>query len=194
MNNIICKKLVLLGDSAVGKSSIINMYIKKKFSLDEVSTIGAMYHSRKINIDNKILKLDIWDTAGQERFNSLVPLYYRNSDIILLVYDVNIYSSLLRVIDLYKEVVVLSNNPLIILVGNKIDLSNNIQQVVNKADEFAKEHNIMSFKVSAKNNIMIDELFQEIIIKVPKEDTKKNNFKNINLYENKDKTSCCYLI
>lgn len=199
MNNIICKKLVLLGDSAVGKSSIINVYIRKKFNLDEVSTIGAMYSSNKFVIDNNVLKLDIWDTAGQERYNSLVPLYYRNADIVLLVYDVTCYDSLLRVIDLYKEVSNLSNDILFFLVGNKMDLLQN-NMVINKAEEFAKKNNIISYKVSAKNNHMINELFQEIVIKVPKENTiknmhcnKLNNGKNIKLTD-KDTSTCCYII
>ena len=86
-------KFVLVGDSAVGKSSIANRYISNDFYEFQEPTIGAAFMSKKLNIDDKEIKLEIWDTAGQERYRSLAPMYYRNASVAIVVYDITKASS-----------------------------------------------------------------------------------------------------
>ena len=90
-------KIVLLGDSSVGKSSIVNRYIKRKFSNKYITTIGASFYSKNIHLkNNKLIKIQIWDTGGSERFKSISNIYYRNADGALLIYDVINENSLLN--------------------------------------------------------------------------------------------------
>ena len=81
-------KLVLLGDTGVGKSSIVLRFVANNFKLDEDATIGASYMSKMLHIDDKTIKFNIWDTAGQERYQSLAKMYYRDANAAILVYDI----------------------------------------------------------------------------------------------------------
>ena len=81
-------KVAILGDLSVGKSSIITRFVHDKFEDFVSSTIGAAFISKKITIDDKIIKLDFWDTAGQERYRSLIPMYYRDAAVVIIVYDI----------------------------------------------------------------------------------------------------------
>jgi small GTP-binding protein len=83
-------KVVLIGDSGVGKSNLLSRFTKNEFSLESKSTIGVEFATRSIHVDDKIVKAQIWDTAGQERFHSLGAAFYRGADCCVLVYDVNV--------------------------------------------------------------------------------------------------------
>ncbi|KAI8322252.1 ras-domain-containing protein [Martensiomyces pterosporus] len=116
-------KVVLLGEAAVGKSSLVLRFVNDEFQENKEPTIGAAFLTQKVRLDDAVLKLDIWDTAGQERFHSLAPMYYRNAQAAVVVYDITRESSLDRAKSWIKELQRQANpNIVIALVGNKLDL------------------------------------------------------------------------
>ena len=154
--------IITLGDSGVGKTSIINRYITNKFEDNMTSSIGLNFSYKEIHFNNKdkiILKLV--DTAGQEKYRSLTKSYYKNTDAVLFVFSMNdkdSFDSIRFWIDLFKY-----NNTKDApkyLVGNKNDLEINIDQSL--IDEFMKENKVPFISISAKENNNIDELFEEI--------------------------------
>lgn len=150
-------KVVLLGASSVGKSTLIDRIVLDKFVQNE-TTIGAAFHQMYLNGH----KLNIWDTAGQERYLSIIPIYYRNTDIVILVYDLGSISTVSRALyyfnKLKKE---LGNNINCIIVGNKKDLINEqelmlIKRYINKT--FENKTNTEFKYVSSKTGENIKEL------------------------------------
>lgn len=217
-------KLVLLGDSSVGKSSIVNRFVKDTFDEFRESTIGAAFLSQSIKIkdlntnQDVIIKFEIWDTAGQERYKSLAPMYYRNANAALVVYDITMADSLLKAkswVNELKEKVGNNNgdnNLVIHLVGNKLDLVEDDPEKravsIEDALEYCKDENLLFKEVSAKTGSNIKEVFQTIGEKLyeikQKELSKGNNSDNINSNQNNgeinislprpstnDSTSCC---
>ncbi|KAJ5092788.1 hypothetical protein N7456_008649 [Penicillium angulare] len=118
-------KLVLLGEAAVGKSSLVLRFVNNDFQENKEPTIGAAFLTQKCTLPSRTIKFEIWDTAGQERFASLAPMYYRNAQAALVVYDVTKPSSLTKakhwVAELQRQA---SPGIVIALVGNKLDLTN----------------------------------------------------------------------
>ncbi|KAE8268562.1 hypothetical protein A4X09_0g3782 [Tilletia walkeri] len=116
-------KLVLLGEAAVGKSSVVLRFVQNDFQENKEPTIGAAFLTQKAALNDKVIKFEIWDTAGQERFHSLAPMYYRNAQASAVVYDVTKASSFEKAKSWVKELQRQANpNIVIALVGNKIDL------------------------------------------------------------------------
>ncbi|KAF2742793.1 ras-domain-containing protein [Sporormia fimetaria CBS 119925] len=117
-------KLVLLGEAAVGKSSLVMRFVNNDFQENKEPTIGAAFLTQKCNLPTRTIKFEIWDTAGQERFASLAPMYYRNAQAALVVYDITKPSSLTKaqhwVAELHRQA---SPGIVIALVGNKADLA-----------------------------------------------------------------------
>ncbi|KAJ2079702.1 Vacuolar protein sorting-associated protein 21 [Coemansia sp. RSA 988] len=111
------------GEAAVGKSSLVLRFVNDEFRENKEPTIGAAFLTQKVRLDDSVLKLDIWDTAGQERFHSLAPMYYRNAQAAVVVYDITRASSLDRAKAWIKELQRQANpNIVIALVGNKLDM------------------------------------------------------------------------
>jgi Ras-related protein Rab-5C len=155
-------KIVLLGDSSVGKSSIVNRYIKRKFSNKYITTIGASFYSKNIHLkNNKLIKIQIWDTGGSERFKSISNIYYRNADGALLIYDVTNENSLLNLNFWIQELKNNVNDLVIGIVGNKIDVNENLKNVsFVKCLDFAKKNGIFICKeISAKSGFGVDDVF-----------------------------------
>uniref|UniRef100_A0A0G4FVA3 Ras-related protein Rab-1 n=1 Tax=Chromera velia CCMP2878 TaxID=1169474 RepID=A0A0G4FVA3_9ALVE len=156
-------KLLFLGDSAVGKSSLLQRYCDDKFTTAHVLTIGVDFKTKTIRSGNKQLKLQIWDTAGQERFRTLTPTYYRSANGVILVYDITNYETFdnlkfwMKNLQDYGEKSVQK-----ILIGNKCDLE--AQRVVKreKGEELAQQFGIPFFETSAKDNMNVGEAFQSI--------------------------------
>jgi small GTP-binding protein len=153
-------KVVMLGDSRVGKTSIISRQILGHEPDLQTPTIGCHCTQIRVPVEGKEVILQVWDTAGQEMYRSLVPVYLRNVRAALLVYDVterDSFQSLGHWHDILHEAV--GPNVAIFIVANKIDLSN--QAVVDdvQADQFAEVHNGRFFKVSAVTGIGLNELF-----------------------------------
>ncbi|WVQ77046.1 hypothetical protein IAR50_006725 [Cryptococcus sp. DSM 104548] len=116
-------KLVLLGEAAVGKSSLVLRFCSGDFDENTSPTIGAAFLTQKCRLENRVVKFEIWDTAGQERFHSLAPMYYRNAQAAVVVYDITKASSLEKAKAWVKELQRQANaNIVIALVGNKSDL------------------------------------------------------------------------
>lgn len=158
-------KLVFLGSCGVGKSSIVRRFVKDVFDQHSDSTIGAAFSSKTINN----IQLNMWDTAGQERFESLMPMYYRDTDIALVVFDVGEMHTLDKAIEwinkLYKELSkpIDQYNPIIVLIGNKIDMSRSSLDIINRAQEYSESRDIKLFTVSAKSGLGITKMFEEIV-------------------------------
>jgi len=116
-------KLVLLGEAAVGKSSVVLRFVSNEFQPNKEPTIGAAFLTQKCRLEDRVLRYEIWDTAGQERFHSLAPMYYRNAQAAVVVYDVTKATSLEKAKSWVKELQRQANpNIVIALAGNKIDL------------------------------------------------------------------------
>ncbi|KAG8749632.1 hypothetical protein FRC14_001217 [Serendipita sp. 396] len=116
-------KLVLLGEAAVGKSSVVMRFVNNEFQANKEPTIGAAFLTQKCRLEDRVLRYEIWDTAGQERFHSLAPMYYRNAQAAVVVYDVTKAASLEKAKSWVKELQRQANpNIVIALAGNKIDL------------------------------------------------------------------------
>ncbi|PIA14347.1 ras-domain-containing protein [Coemansia reversa NRRL 1564] len=131
-------KVVLLGEAAVGKSSLVLRFVNDEFQENKEPTIGAAFLTQKVRLDDSVLKLDIWDTAGQERFHSLAPMYYRNAQAAVVVYDITRASSLDRAKAWIKELQRQANpNIVIALVGNKLDL---VAENDNEEEEISEDH------------------------------------------------------
>lgn len=118
-------KLVLLGEAAVGKSSVVLRFVSNEFQANKEPTIGAAFLTQKCRLEDRVLRYEIWDTAGQERFHSLAPMYYRNAQAAVVVYDVTKASSLEKAKSWVKELQRQANPHIVIaLAGNKVDLVN----------------------------------------------------------------------
>jgi len=116
-------KLVLLGEAAVGKSSVVLRFVSNEFQPNKEPTIGAAFLTQKCRLEDRTLRYEIWDTAGQERFHSLAPMYYRNAQAAVVVYDVTKAATLEKAKSWVKELQRQANpNIVIALAGNKVDL------------------------------------------------------------------------
>lgn len=161
-------KIVLLGESSVGKSSIVERLQTNVFNDKKSSTIGAAFINKKIvmatvnDIPTKIVNLQIWDTAGQERFHNLTPLYYRNANLAIVVYDVSNFESLTKARYWITQLIDFADIK-IVLVGNKIDLNKKIDEEELKRLENDYSYKILGkFQTSAKTGLGIKEMFEYI--------------------------------
>eukprot|EP01155_Anaeramoeba_flamelloides_P030189 Anaeramoba_flamelloidesa86256_138.p2 GENE.a86256_138~~a86256_138.p2 ORF type:complete len:202 (-),score=36.21 a86256_138:928-1533(-) len=162
-NSDVQLKLVLLGDSAVGKSSIVLRFCKNQFSDEAEPTIGASFINHDLEVDESEVKLQIWDTAGQERFRTITTAYYRGAMGIILVYDVTNEKSFLNVRNWIKNIEThASENVCKMLIANKADLTT--ERVVDdkRGEELANEYGIPFYGTSAKTNMNVDESFLEL--------------------------------
>jgi len=186
-------KIILLGNCDVGKSSITNRYIYDTFRKDIMSTIGASYHTKMIETERGKFKLNLWDCSGNDRFATLLPMYYRDTNVALVVYDVTSlvsYNKCQKYIDNLK---IHTDNVLIILVANKIDLKE--REITTKDGELlANSNNIMYCECSAKLGNGVVELFDLIVsklnIKLVQGETLRD--KPIRLDDEVEKTKCCF--
>jgi len=153
-------KLVLIGDSGVGKSCLLLRFADDNFTDSYISTIGVDFRFRTITIDDKIVKLQIWDTAGQERFRTITSAYYRGADGIIMVYDVTSEESFDHVEEWLSEVDRYANeNTSKLLVGNKADLIEEKQVTQETAQSFADKLAISFLETSAKTSVNVDNAF-----------------------------------
>ncbi|GME87976.1 hypothetical protein B5S28_g769 [[Candida] boidinii] len=165
-------KLVLLGESAVGKSSIVHRFVKDSFDDLRESTIGAAFLTQTIALDNNVtVKFEIWDTAGQERYKSLAPMYYRNANCALVVYDITQPTSLDRAKSWIKELQRQASPDIVIaLAGNKLDLESERSISTEEAQIYANEEKLLFFEVSAKTGENVKDTFKAIAEKLPIEE------------------------
>jgi len=163
-------KLVLLGESAVGKSSLVLRFVRDQFDDYRESTIGAAFLTQTVTVDEQTtVKFEIWDTAGQERYKSLAPMYYRNANCAVVVYDITQSASLQKARTWIRELQRQADpNILIYLCGNKLDLAANLRQVTQEeAQKYAEEEGLMWGEASAKSGDNVQNMFAEIAKKLP---------------------------
>ena len=160
-------KVTLLGDSGVGKSSIILRYSTGKFENNSLTTKGADYSRSKVEMNGKIYVLDIWDTAGQEQYRSLGKHFYKNAYIVILVYDITKKESFENLKNIwYKDLIRYGEKCTVIaIVGNKIDLYEKEEVPENEVISYANEKNALFMQVSAKTGDNINNLFKALINK-----------------------------
>lgn len=157
-------KLVIIGDSAVGKSNLLLRYTKNEFNLESKATIGVEFSTKALVVDNKTIKAQIWDTAGQERFQALTSAYFRGASGALLVYDItktSTYDNLEKWLKKLKDHA--EPNIVTLLVGNKCDLSELRAVKKDDATEFAKKHNMAFLETSALDSTNVDLAFQKLV-------------------------------
>jgi len=162
-------KVIILGDSGVGKTSLMNQYVHKRFSNQYKATIGADFLTKEVMIDDKVVTLQIWDTAGQERFQSLGVAFYRGADSCVLVHDITDSKSFDNLESWMDEFLVhaaprnADTFPFVVL-GNKADLASNRRQVSQaKAKSWcASKGDIPYFETSAKEALNVEQAFQTI--------------------------------
>jgi len=167
-------KLVLLGDAAVGKSSILMRFLQNKFTDGIETTVGAAFSTKTIETRNRTVKFEIWDTAGQERFKSLAPMYYRGASSAMVVYDQTNPASFERAQEWVRQVMQTAMNPNIVvaLVGNKMDLieQRNAGGVpVETAEAFAQSQGLLFQETSAKSGKNVIGIFEMIAAHLPDE-------------------------
>ncbi|XP_038073559.1 ras-related protein Rab-21-like [Patiria miniata] len=156
-------KVVLLGEGCVGKTSLVLRYVENKFNDKHLSTLQASFLNKRLNIGGKRVNLAIWDTAGQERFHALGPIYYRDSNGAVLVYDITDEDSFAKVKNWVKELrKMLGNEICLCIAGNKIDLEKQRNVSVAEAEAYAAQVGAKHYLTSAKLNKGIEEMFLDL--------------------------------
>ncbi|KAH3758675.1 Rab GTPase [Pelomyxa schiedti] len=169
-------KVIILGDSGVGKTSLMNQYVNRKFSNAYKATIGADFLTKEVMVDERLVTMQIWDTAGQERFQSLGVAFYRGADCCVLVFDVNVAKTFEN-LDSWRDEFLIQAAPRnpdtfpFVVLGNKIDLEN--QRVISQKRAVSwcqAKGNIPYFETSAKEAINVEQAFQTIAKNSMKQD------------------------
>jgi len=157
-------KVVLIGDSGVGKSNLLSRFTRNEFNLESKSTIGVEFATRSIQVDSKTIKAQIWDTAGQERFRAITSAYYRGAVGALLVYDLAKHVTYENVNVWLKELRDhADNNIVVMLVGNKSDLRHLRAVSTEDAKKFAAENNLSFIETSALDSSNVELAFTKIL-------------------------------
>ncbi|KAF8898240.1 ras family-domain-containing protein [Gymnopilus junonius] len=157
-------KVVLIGDSGVGKSNLLSRFTRNEFNLESKSTIGVEFATRSINVDGKTVKAQIWDTAGQERYRAITSAYYRGAVGALLVYDIAKHATYVNVTRWLKELRDHADaNIVIMLVGNKSDLKHLRAVPTDEAKAFSTENGLSFIETSALDASNVEAAFQTIL-------------------------------
>ena len=203
-------KLILIGNSGVGKSCILQRYMKHTFEEKYKCTIGVDFLMKSLTINGKTVKLQLWDTAGQEKYKSMVSSYYRGANVALIVFDITSHASFdalpIWIENFYKNGPEQKN---IILIGNKKDLEESRQVTQEEAQTFSEMNNMMYFETSAKEGDNIDYVFTFAAEKLlefysannnnnaiiqrqatPNNEKQINNFQDLRIEQTKKKKCC----
>uniref|UniRef100_A0A0A9FQZ8 Ras-related protein Rab-21 n=1 Tax=Arundo donax TaxID=35708 RepID=A0A0A9FQZ8_ARUDO len=156
-------KLVLLGDGRVGKTSLVLRYVNNVFSDKQEATVQASYLTKRLVVEGVPITLSIWDTAGQEKFHALGPIYYRDADAALLVYDITDSDTFLRVTKWVKELKQMASKDIVMAIAaNKSDLVRSKNIDTQDAVSYAESIGASLFVTSAKTGTGIDDVFSDI--------------------------------
>lgn len=172
-------KVVIVGDSGVGKSNILLRFTENNFSFSFHPTIGVDFKIKTFKLENFTIKLQLWDTAGQERFKNVANTYYKGAHAVLLVYDITNSTSFQNIEKWVEEVDQYSDCILVkMLIGNKVDLQENRKVTVGEAKKLAEKLKINFLETSAKDTINIEEAFQSLVRESIQEVNKKKSKEN----------------
>ncbi|KAJ7085734.1 GTP binding protein [Mycena belliarum] len=161
-------KIVLLGDQSVGKTSLITRFMYDTFDNTYQATIGIDFLSKTMYLEDRTVRLQLWDTAGQERFRSLIPSYIRDSSVAIVVFDITNRQSFMSTTKWIEDVrSERGNDVIIVLVGNKADLSDKRQVTLEEATAKSTQLNIMFMETSAKAGHNVKSLFKKIAMSLP---------------------------
>jgi len=187
-------KLVLLGDTQVGKSSIVVRYAKNEFDQYRYPTIGATFLTQKVELQDYIARFQIWDTAGQEKYKSLAPLYYKGAQAALVVYDITNRESFDNALKWVTELKETEGAHVVIgLAGNKLDLEGRRKVQKVEAQNLAEKQGFIFQETSAKTGENIQDIFRLIAEKVPRsqEGDQENKLIDIQVPKENKKRRCC---
>jgi len=187
-------KVVLLGEGCVGKTSLVIRYCQNDFKEKHIQTVQASFQTKRLNIDGQRVTLAIWDTAGQERFHALGPIYYRESNGALLVYDITDNDSFVRVQNWVKELrKMLGKDIVLAIAGNKCDLERNRVVSLETAEKYAQTVGAKHYSTSAKLNKGVNELFLDLTKRMLDANPTKapSSGPQIDFSETKPKPGCC---
>ena len=196
-------QILLIGDSSVGKTSLIQRYANGIFKEEYLATVGLDYYTKQEMINNINVLVKLWDTAGQERFKALTPNYFRNAEGVVLAYDVTnseSFENLKFWINSIKSNLGEKNIFIpIIIIGNKIDMEDMRDITKEDANKFAKENNYKYFETSAKTGEGVDEAIRDLVNQVlansDKNEAAKGERKSVKIEDNKEnnqkKKGCC---
>ncbi|KAF6021387.1 hypothetical protein EB796_020310 [Bugula neritina] len=162
-------KVVLIGDSGVGKTNFLTRYAWDQFTQESRTTIGIDFACRDVVHDGKKIKLQIWDTAGQERFRVLAHLYYSRAVAVIVLYDITKHTSFQDVSERWLAELKESSNledPVLILIGHKSDLRHVRSVTTEEGESLAAKHDMIFLEASAQDNINIDETFKKLVAAV----------------------------
>tara|TARA_B000000557_G_C20811995_1_gene460643 strand:- start:2483 stop:3088 length:606 start_codon:yes stop_codon:yes gene_type:complete len=192
-NEIKSVKIVILGETSVGKSSMVLTLTNQKFSEFQESTIGAAFLTKKIERDNITINFEIWDTAGQERYHSLAPMYYRGARCAIVVYDMTNYNSFKKAKDWVIE---LQNsdtlNLTIAIAANKCDREHQRVVSYDEGKDYADSEGLFYIETSAKTNKNITELFEQLANSIPIEELENlKSRNNLQIQQNQKRGRCC---
>eukprot|EP01087_Luapelamoeba_hula_P009970 TRINITY_DN260_c0_g1_i1.p2 TRINITY_DN260_c0_g1~~TRINITY_DN260_c0_g1_i1.p2 ORF type:complete len:203 (-),score=36.51 TRINITY_DN260_c0_g1_i1:154-762(-) len=160
-------KIIVLGESGVGKTSLLIRYVENRFTLNTKSTIGANFLTKRMEVDDKVATCQIWDTAGQERFQGLGTAFYRGSDGVIFVFDVTQRKSF-EELEQWKKAFLIqvgqegNDNFPMIVVANKVDLQDKREVTQKEMKDWCAQHNLQWFETSAKEGENVDRAFEEV--------------------------------
>lgn len=154
-------KLIIIGDTGVGKSCLMKRVMDDEFKQEHQVTIGVEFGSFNLTVEGKVVKIQIWDTAGQESFKSVTRIFYRGAHCVFLTYDITRDETFVSLVEWLKEIKQhAAEDVCIYLVGNKAEMEAEREITFDRAIEFAKTHNIHKcFETSAKTGLSVEELF-----------------------------------
>ena len=177
-------KIIIIGDSGVGKSNILGRYLHNEFKLDTKSTVGVEFGSKQLKVGGVNIKLQIWDTAGEERYRAITSAYYKGSKGCFIVYDITSEVSFENVEKWYEEILKSAEKEIsVILIGNKCDLENERKVSIEMGQNKAKNLNCPFFETSALNNTNIMTAFQSISENIYNRCKNDKNFEDDDDYE-----------
>ncbi|CAG9331100.1 unnamed protein product [Blepharisma stoltei] len=156
-------KIIIVGDSGVGKSSLIRRYMKKEFSEKTATTIGVWNYTKIVEIENKNIMLNIWDTAGQEKFKCLIPTFFRGSHAAILVYDITnqkSFNSIFYWIDKIHEHA--TSNVVFMMIGNKSDMETERKVPQELGQSKARDNKMLFLETSCLNSTNVERAFEEV--------------------------------
>lgn len=189
-------KLLLIGDSGVGKTCLLFRFSDDAFNTTFISTIGIDFKIKTIELGGKKIKLQIWDTAGQERFHTITTSYYRGAMGIMLVYDITSSKTFDNITKWLRNIDEHANEDVEkMILGNKCDMVDKRQVPRQKGEEIARQSNIPFLETSAKSNVNVEKAFmdltQAILNKTPNRDNDGHGKAALDMRKSESKSRCC---